>query len=58
MLTSFVLQTHLPGYLTKAEELKSQGVNEIICLSVNDPFVMEAWGNVQNAKGKVRSNLI
>ncbi|KAM5547656.1 peroxiredoxin-2 [Rosa sericea] len=34
---------HVPGYIEKADELKSKGVDKIICLSVNDPFVMKAW---------------
>ncbi|CAD6208335.1 GSCOCG00003341001-RA-CDS [Cotesia congregata] len=47
-------KTHLPGYVTKADELKSKGIDEIACVSVNDPFVMSAWGKDQGAAGKVR----
>jgi peroxiredoxin len=34
---------HLPSYVEKAQELKNQGIDEIACISVNDPFVMGAW---------------
>jgi peroxiredoxin len=44
---------HLPGYIEKADQLK-QKVDEIWCLSVNDAFVMGAWGREHGASGKVR----
>merc|ERR1711931_116976 len=47
--------THLPGYVEAAQDLKdSKGVEEIVCVAVNDPFVMEAWGKQRGAEGKVR----
>ncbi|CAG9858826.1 unnamed protein product [Phyllotreta striolata] len=47
-------KTHLPGYVSKADEMKKQGISEIVCVSVNDPFVMAAWGKDQKTEGKVR----
>jgi peroxiredoxin len=44
---------HLPGFVEKAAELKAQGIDTIACLSVNDAFVMKAWGKAQNVEGKV-----
>lgn len=44
---------HLPGFIEKSEELRAAGVDTIVCLSVNDAFVMDAWGKQQNATGKV-----
>jgi peroxiredoxin len=45
---------HVPGYLTNFGALKAKGVDEIWCISVNDPFVMGAWSKDQKAGGKVR----
>jgi peroxiredoxin len=45
---------HVPGYVEQAQALHSAGVDEIWCVSVNDPFVMGAWGREQKAAGKVR----
>ena len=41
--------THLPGYVVLADKIKAKGVASIVCLSVNDAFVMGAWGKSQNA---------
>ncbi len=42
--------THLPGYVANADKIKAAGVDTIVCLSVNDAFVMGAWGQAQNAE--------
>jgi peroxiredoxin len=41
--------THLPGYVVNADKIKASGVDTIVCLAVNDAFVMGAWGEAQNA---------
>lgn len=46
-------KTHLPGYVGKADEIKGNGIDLIVCVSVNDPFVMGAWGQAHKADGKV-----
>ena len=45
---------HLPGFLEQADAIKAKGIDEIVCLSVNDAFVMGAWGKANSAAGKVR----
>lgn len=45
--------THLPGYIKNADALKGKGVDTIACMSVNDVFVMGAWGKDQGAGDKV-----
>ena len=44
---------HLPGFVEKKDALKDKGVDQIVCMSVNDAFVMQAWGKNQGADGKV-----
>ena len=45
--------SHLPGYVAEAEQLKAEGTAAIACISVNDPFVMGAWGEQHGTEGKV-----
>ena len=51
--TSVCSAKHLPGYVNMYEEYKKKGIDKIICISVNDPFVMNAWGKENNVGEKV-----
>ena len=44
---------HLPGYVAKLDELKAKGVDLVVCLSVNDAFVMKSWAEQHGALGKI-----
>jgi len=52
--TSTCSKLHLPGFVANADKLKSKGIKKIFCLSVNDPYVMNAWGEVNNAVNKIK----
>lgn len=47
-------KAHLPGFVARADDFRARGVDQVICLSVNDAFVMDAWGREHNAGGQVR----
>ena len=51
--TSTCSKIHLPGYVENANKLKAKGIENIFCLSVNDPFVMDAWGKANNIGDKI-----
>ena len=44
---------HLPGYVVHGDALKAKGIDKIACVSVNDAFVMQAWGRASNAEGQI-----
>ncbi len=44
---------HLPSYVIRYDDLKAKGVDAIVCVSVNDPFVMGAWGEAQHVEDRV-----
>jgi len=47
------LQKHVPGYIRDYDAIRAKGVDLVVCVSINDPFVMQAWGKALNADGKV-----
>ena len=51
--TSVCSAKHLPGYVNNTEKYKQKGIDQIICISVNDPFVMNAWGNENKVGDKI-----
>jgi len=51
--TSTCSKFHLPGYVANADKLKQKGIQNIFCISVNDPYVMDAWGQAHNIKNKI-----
>ena len=51
--TSVCSAKHLPGYVKNIDAFKNKGVDHVICMSVNDPFVMNAWGKEHNVGDKI-----
>ncbi len=51
--TSVCSAKHLPGYVNNIGKFKQKGIDQIICISVNDPFVMNAWGKENNVGNKI-----
>jgi len=51
--TSVCSANHLPGYVNNYEKYKAKGIDYIVCISANDPFVMDAWGKSHNVGDKI-----
>ena len=51
--TSTCSTKHLPGFINAESQIKEKNVKKVFCVSVNDPFVMNAWGEANNAGGKI-----
>ena len=51
--TSICSTKHLPGYVNLYQQFKDKGIDHIVCMSVNDPFVMNAWGKENNVDNKI-----
>ena len=52
--TSTCSKLHLPGFVANADKIKKKGIENIFCISVNDPYVMNAWGDVNNTEDKIK----
>ena len=52
--TSTCSKLHLPGFVTNADKIKAKGIENIFCLSVNDPYVMNGWGEINNTGDKIK----
>ena len=52
--TSTCSKLHLPGFVANAYKIKEKGIENIFCLSVNDPYVMNAWGEANNIENKIK----
>ena len=52
--TSTCSKLHLPGFVSHADKIKAKGIEQIFCLSVNDPYVMNGWGEINNTTGKIK----
>ena len=51
--TSTCSKLHLPGFVAHADKIKAKGIEHIFCLSVNDPYVMNGWGEINNTGDKI-----
>ena len=56
--TSTCSKLHLPGFVANADKIKAKGIENIFCLSVNDPYVMNGWGEINNTEDKIKKNFI
>ena len=52
--TSTCSKIHLPGFVANADKIKTKGIKNIFCLSVNDPYVMNGWGEINNIGNKIK----
>ena len=52
--TSTCSKLHLPGFVVNADKIKAKGIEHIFCLSVNDPYVMSGWGEINNTGDKIK----